>query len=67
MSWNLRKKEIEYLKIDWGIDELLNKIKKDDFDFHSLEEAPDYFYETLEKISANIEDYHEKYGFIYDL
>ena len=45
----------------------LNKIKKDDFDFYFLEEAPDYFYETLEKTLANIGDYHKKYDFIYDL
>ena len=61
-----KKRNRIFLK-NWGIEELLNKIKKDDFDFYSLEKVPDYFCETLEKILANIEDYHEKYDFIYDL
>ena len=53
------KKRKRIFKKNWAIEELLNKIKKDDFDFYSLEEAPDYFYETLENILPNIEDYKE--------
>ena len=33
----------------------------------SFEEIPDGLYETLKKILANIEDYHEHYNFIYDV
>ena len=58
MKNKVRKNEIEYLKENWGIEQLLNSIEKDDFDFGCLEGIPDDFYKILQEILLNKEKYY---------
>ena len=64
MKNKVRKNVTEYFKEKWGIEELLNSIEKDDFDFDCLEKIPDDFFEILQEILLNKEKYYNDLNYI---